>query len=193
MKHGEALVATEQYQVSRDQLTGELLVPNQVKVRYTAKLRDDGSTSEVEARVFPADAPANAAPAQQSRGRFRGDSVEVETRSGGTTHDTTVATQSGAVFYMNPSFAMVEQIVRRARALGGAEASVPVFLASALGQTAAATVRFTSADSARVSLAGTEIRLAIDSTGRILWGAIPSQDVTIVRTSPDGRAGGSQR
>lgn len=188
VKHGEALVATEQFQRNGDELTGELLVPNQVKVRYTARLHDNASMSEVEAQVFPADAPANAKPAQQSRGRFRGDSVEVETRSGDTTHDTTVATQAGAVFYMNPSFAMVEQIVRRARAIGGAEVSVPVFLASAQGRTAAATVRFIGADSARVSLAGTEIRLAIDSTGRILSAAIPSQGVTVVRTIPDGDA-----
>jgi hypothetical protein len=188
VKHGEALVATEQFQVSRDQLTGELLVPNQVKVRYAAKLRDDGSTSEVEALVFPADAPANAAPAQQSRGRFRGDSVEVETRSGGTTHDTTVATQSGAVFYMNPSFAMLEQVLRRARAIGGHTMTVPVFVSSANGQTMPATVRFVGSDSARVSLGGTEIRLQIDAASRIVSAAIPSQEVTVVRTRPDSGA-----
>jgi hypothetical protein len=74
----------------------------------------------------------------------------------------------------------MEQIVRRARAMGGESVQVPVFVASSGGVTRSASVRF-AGDSATLSLATTEVRVRVDPGGAILGGSVPAQGLTIQR------------
>ncbi|MBA1993675.1 hypothetical protein, partial [Escherichia coli] len=88
----------------------------------------------------------NAAAARRATAVFRSDSVIVENVSGDSTTTTRYGTQVGAVPYVNPSVAIAEQIVRRARVLGGGPQAqpvgsvpIPVFVAGTGGQTVVAT------------------------------------------------------
>lgn len=92
-----------------------------------------------------------------------------------------VGTKSGAVFYLNPSPSMMEQIVRRARAIGGDSVMVALFMPIGPGRTAEAAVTFPHPDSAVTDVGGTAVRMHIDAEGRLLGAAVPSQQLTIER------------
>lgn len=93
----------------------------------------------------------------------------------------TVGTQAGAIFYLNPSPSIMEQIVRRARTLGGDSVGVPLFMPVGPGSTAVASVTFPHPDSAVTSVGGVAIRMRVDEEGRLLGGVVPSQQLTIER------------
>jgi hypothetical protein len=94
-----------------------------------------------------------------------------------------VKTEQGAIPYIKPSTALMEQIVRRARALGGAEVRIPVFVVSGAGATVFARAEFTSPHAAWLTLGGTEVLLRLDEAGRITAGSIPAQNLTIERVA----------
>jgi hypothetical protein len=83
---------------------------------------------------------------------------------------------------LNPSIGLVEQVVRRARVLGGQSADVSLLPLNRGSSVATAQVSFT-ADSAVISADGTEVRLQVDAAGRILGGSIPEQGLTITRAA----------
>jgi hypothetical protein len=91
-----------------------------------------------------------------------------------------VATRSGAVAYINPSPSHMEQILRRARVIGGDSVEVQVFVASSAGATVPAMVRFRG-DSATLAVGPVVIRARTDSAGRLLGGVVPSQGLVIER------------
>jgi hypothetical protein len=93
----------------------------------------------------------------------------------------TVGTQAGAVFYLNPSPSMMEQIVRRARVVGGDSVNVPIFMPIGAGRTALVAVTFPHADSAVTNVGGVAVRMRIDEEGRLLGAAVPTQGLTIER------------
>src|SRR5690606_36745236 len=103
-------------------------------------------------------------------------------QSGDSTQTAVRATPVGSVPYLNPSPALMEQIVRRARAIGGTDVHVPVWLPSGGGQSANVAVVFSASDSVRLTLAGTPILLHIVQQTRGLSGSMPSQNVTITRS-----------
>lgn len=117
---------------------------------------------------------------QRARLIFRDDSVAVDalTDSGIQTH--VLGTQRGAIPYLNLSFALLEQAVRRTRALRTPLADIPFFNLGG-GQTAVGKIASTGADSVVVTLGDVDFRLHVDSVGRILGGRIPKQDVTVER------------
>lgn len=93
----------------------------------------------------------------------------------------TVGTRAGAVFYLNPSPSIMEQIVRRARAVGGDSVAVPLFMPIGSGTTALATVTFPHADSAVVSVGGVGIRMRVGPEGQLLGATVPQQGLSIER------------
>ncbi len=72
-------------------------------------------------------AKGDTVPFQRAELTFGPDSVTV-TISGNVSRVEHLATRPGVVPYINPSFAMIEQVVRRARAMGGAVDTVPLFM-----------------------------------------------------------------
>ena len=184
VRHGDKILAREEFTRTGGRLRGALTVPGQVRVAYDAQVTDNGATERVDAQIFDAMALPGAKPAQRSQARFQGDSVFATTTAGDSTRHSAALTSEGAVFYLNPSVAWAEEIVRRAKAMSGDKAQVPVFLASNNGKTDTATVRLRG-DSAIIALAGAEMRLALDSTGSVTGGAVPSQGVRLIRLSAD--------
>jgi hypothetical protein len=182
VRRGSDTVVVERASWSRDLLSGDLSVSGQGNVEYQVTIEPAQTVSRlVVGVVAPAAGPAGAA-TQRSTATFSGDTVVVETIRGDSTRVTRFATREGAIPYINPSMALAEQILRRARVVGGPEVEVPVFLTSGSIQTVTATVSFVGSDSARIALGGAELRFATDATGRVLGGTIPSQGLSIERT-----------
>lgn len=181
---GSDTIATERFTRSDDRLEGELtprgpLAAQQPAFRYDAALRHDASVARFVLTPFGANAGAEGAGTQSAT--FQGDSMFLVRGADSVRR----ATPRGTLPYVNPSPALLEQIVRRARALGGNPGGAPVQVPVLAGgaQSTPATVTFASADSARVDLANTDVRLRVDGAGAVLGGSVPAQGVTIVRAA----------
>jgi hypothetical protein len=90
-----------------------------------------------------------------------------------------IGTEEGAVPYLNLSFALLEQAVRRARAAHGG--SQVAFFNLGGGQTLVAKLSGLAPDSLRMDIGDTRIHLLVDRDGRLLGGRIPVQDVVVER------------
>lgn len=181
------VIATERFRRTNDLLEAELTVPNGSRLSYTAQLRPDASVSQIEVRQFAPGAAPDAVPAQRSSAAFQGDSVMLSQTRGEATQTAQRAVVAGIVPYINPSPSLMEQIVRRARAMGGERVEVPVWLPSASGQMATATVAFPAADSAQITMGDVQVRLRVGPQGRVLGGAIPAQGLTLERAAAEPR------
>jgi len=149
-------------------------------VHFVLALGPDAAVSAMSAQFYRS--ASDTAPAQSIDLRFEGDSA-IATLSGATSRVDRMATGAGAVPYLNPSAALVEQILRRARAMGGARGAadtVPV-LALQGGTTLQVDVRWPSADEAVLHLAGIEMHATVSEDGRLLELAIPVQNVRVAR------------
>lgn len=187
---GGDTVSVERFTRAGDALAGELLtrIPQPMRQRYTATLAPDASVRRFVDSVWLGGAAPAGAPAQWLAITIRGDSATGEVHAGGQTRTQSAATRAGAVVYVNPSMALLEQAVRRARALGGTSVTVPM-LSIAGGMTIGAGVRFVGTDSTVVTLSTVEIHLATSPQGTIAGGAIPSQGIVIVRAAGGAATG----
>lgn len=183
---GADTLAVERFSRGVDRLEGELL-DRTIGQRwsYAAQLGPGGLVPTIETAIRTATAAEDAPPWQRATLTFRGDSVIAEIRSGESTQTQRLGSREGALPYLNLSLAIVEQILHRARALGGERVEVPLFAVSG-GQTFAAAVERRGRDSAVVSLGGVEMRLATDSEGRVLGGGVPAQGISLRRVERPG-------
>lgn len=131
--------------------------------------------NEYRALPFTPGAP----PKQAATAEFRGDSVIAEAQPGGLQR---IASRAGALPFLNPSFVLVEQVIRRAVVLGGARVTLPLFVVTG-GRTLDCDVVRVGADSVSVMLGGTDMRFAVDAAGGIRGGIIPSQGLTVLRVA----------
>lgn len=84
----------------------------------------------------------------------------------------------GSIIFQWNYVALLEQLVLRARALGGATAEVPVYFFGTAGFTLRAMVRFPpGTDSAIVSLGQSEYRLLLDKYDRMESATSPNQEI----------------
>ncbi|HEX8636940.1 MAG TPA: hypothetical protein VF692_02670 [Pyrinomonadaceae bacterium] len=92
-----------------------------------------------------------------------------------------VTEQQGiAAYYDQAPVGMLEQVVRRARIIGGERVKLPVF--RFVGKkTIPAIIVFKNADSAEVEIGGKVFYPVVDREGRILAGQIPAYGITIER------------
>ncbi|MBA4157837.1 MAG: hypothetical protein H0X65_10220 [Gemmatimonadetes bacterium] len=176
-----APIATERFTRSADRLEAELVIPTQIRVSYTADLTADATVRRIELQASPPDAPVGGAAAQRSSATFQGDSVFLEQTEGEAVETARRQVRPGTIPYINPSPSLMEQIVRRARQIGGERVEVPVFLGGEGAQTGAVSVTFMGADSARLVLGDVQVHLHIDASGTLLGGRVPAQNVTIER------------
>jgi len=93
----------------------------------------------------------------------------------------------GAVPFVNLSGLSLELMLRRARAIGSDDASVPLLLGN--GTSAPAVIHRVGADSATITLGGVVLRARTDAQGRLLGAVVPSQGVVFERLPGDARAG----
>jgi hypothetical protein len=84
-----------------------------------------------------------------------------------------------AIAYLNLSFALLEQAVRRGRMTPGA--SHLAFFNLGGGQTVSARMSPLGSDSLRLDIGDIRFHLRVDQQGRVLGGRIPSQNVVADR------------
>ena len=138
-------------------------------------VRDAAPSSAEKARV-----------AQRTRVIFRDDSVAVDDVTNRGVQTRVLPTQQGAVPYLNLSFGLLEQAIRRAAVLGKDSVKVAFFNLSGSrsqggGATVVGTVSRLGADSVALELGRVEFRLRVDPQGRLLGGGIPAQRLSFER------------
>jgi uncharacterized protein len=180
IRMGADTFAVESFGRSADRLEGEIAGRAIGRIAYRLSLGPAATTPELTLRAWRPGAAGDEAAFQDARVALRGDSAIVDATTPAGTQTQRLGTREGAFLYVNPSMAMMEQMVLRARALGGDRVELPVFIVQG-GLTVPATVTRLSADSVVVAIAGMEMRAAVAGDGRLLGGAIPAQNLSFSR------------
>jgi uncharacterized protein len=187
VRMGGDTLAIENYTRAADRIEGEITGRALGRMVYTASLGPAGTVTELTLQAWmPGVAPA-VAPQQRVHVAFAADSVIVVVTGAAGEQTQRLPTQPGAIPYLNPSFALLERVLERARSLGGEAASgdvvnVPLFLLQG-GQTVVASVAWLARDSAAIAIAGSVMNVAVDAGGSITAAAAPAQQLTAVHVS----------
>jgi hypothetical protein len=184
VRHGEDTVATERFTRHDTNIEGVLALHNSrnTSQRYTAVIAPDATVPMIDVAVRE-DADSGRVKqklVQRARVIFREDSAAVDAVISQSIETRVFGTQRGAIPYLNMSFALLEQAVRRSRSPGAPADAVPFFNLGG-GQTLSARLQSVGADSVALDLGNVEFRLKVDGKGRVLGGAIPSQNVLVER------------
>jgi len=144
------------------------------RVTYRATLGSDQLITRLTIRVF-----RNAADTvgETSTVVLGADSIVVQRGAAAPVHMPGVR---GTLVIVNPSIAFIEQMVVRARAMGGVGAQFPIFVVGA-PQVVPLTVKFSGADSAVLTYAGATMRVAVTRSGQVIGGTVPAQRLSIMR------------
>ncbi len=181
--HAGDTVATEQFSRTATQLVGTLAIRNSKSTshRWEAVLAPDGTVPLIQVTVWEGKESGERAArvVQRARVIFKEDSVAVDEVGGRGVQTRLFSTERGAVPYLNLSFALLEQTVRRARATPSA-GQVALFNLGG-GQTLIARLSPLGTDSLALHVGPVQLRLRVDSIGRVLGAWIPSQRVTVMR------------
>ena len=160
-------VATERFSRSATKIEGTVALRNakHTSQRWSAVVAPDATLPLIEVTVREgSDSGGQAARVvQRARVIFKEDSVAVDAIGGDGLQTRLFATERGAVPYLNLSFALLEQAVRRVRA--SPDSSRVAFFNLGGGQTVTATVSRLSPDSLRLDIGNVEYRLRVDPAG----------------------------
>jgi hypothetical protein len=197
--HLEAQVATDSgtfiIRRARDTVAVERFTRAAIKLEGTLTLRNAKRTSERYSAVIAPDATVpmievitregvdtgavRAKVVQRARVIFKEDSAAVDEMSDAGLMTRVFGTEEGAVPYLNLSFALLEQALRRAREMP--EPSRVAFFNLGGGQTLTARISALGTDSLTLDIGDIRYLLRVDGQGRVLGGRIPVQDVIVER------------
>jgi hypothetical protein len=177
-------VAVERFSRTATGLAGTLAIHNTQNTSqvYRAVIAPDATMPMIEVTVRE-DADSGRTKGhmvQQARIIFKEDSASVDDVSGTGLQTRIIGTHRGAIPYLNLSFALLEQAVRRSRAGAKPAAEVPFFNLGG-GQTVDGKVASLGHDSLSVAIGTVEFHLRVAPDGRVLGGRIPAQDVVVER------------
>ncbi len=183
IRHNDTTVATEKFSRTETTLDGTLNLKNARNTfhQYKVVVAPDATVPLVEVTVRQ-DADSGRVKARKvsvTRVIFKEDSAAVDAVIGQSIETRIFGTERGAVPYLNMSFAMLEQAVRRSRAAGGSD-QVPFFNLGG-GETVSGKITPLGTDSLNLAIGEVQFHLRVDPTGRVLGGRIPSQNVVVVR------------
>ena len=183
-QRGDTL-AVERVTRTASRLESELVVRAQgLRWEFALALTSDALVSTMQNTVHLTSASPGAPPAQAGTMEFRGDSVIAETTVPSQVTQR-FATTAGALPFVNLSAAIAEQIVRRARVIGGTRAVVPMFVVGG-AQTVSAEVTWPASDTAVIILGGVELRAAVAADGSLRSAIVPAQQVRFTRVEGAG-------
>jgi hypothetical protein len=186
IRHAGDTVAIERFSRTATTLEGTLAIRNAVGTlqAYQAVVAPDASVPliEVTVRESQDSGRTNGRILQRARVIFKEDSAAVDDIGTRGMQTRIFGTERGAVPYLNLSFALLEQAVRRSRATAPEATQVPFFNLGG-GQTVDARVSKLGADSLTMVIGSVEFRLRVDGAGRVLGGAIPAQQLVAERVS----------
>lgn len=174
---GQDTFAVENFTRSADRIEGELVGAAIGRVVYTATLGPDELFTSINLKAWMPTADPASAPMQEAELTVQGDSViAVMTGAAGSVTQR-LASQADALLYLNPSYAMIEQLLRRVEHLGSETGAVPMFMAQG-GILLEATVTRPTPDSAVISIAGQQTRVRVREDGRMTGGAMAAQNLS---------------
>lgn len=182
IRHAGDTIALETFARSPIKLEGTLAIRNSkhTSERYSAVIAPDASLPLIEVTV--SEGPDNGAVkpriVQRARVIFKGDSAAVDEVGSAGLVTRVFETRVGAVPYLNLSFALLEQALRRAQRNKGSPVS---FFNLGGGQTVTAKVTPLGSDSLNVEIGDVQFHLRMDRAGKLLGGRIPLQDVIVDR------------
>lgn len=186
IRHAADTVATERFSRTQTSLEGTLSLNNSrsTSQRYTAVIAPDATLPliEVTVREDVDSGRVKGKLVQRARVIFKQDSAAVDAVIGQSIETRVFGTQLGAVPYLNLSFALLEQAIRRARTLDTAATDVPLFNLGG-GQTVKSKLSPLGTDSLTLAIGEVEFHLRVDPEGRVLGGRILKQDVVVDRLS----------
>jgi hypothetical protein len=182
VRHSRDTVAIERFVRTATKLEGTLELRNSKRTsqRYTAVIAPDATLPLIEVTVREgSDSGVKARVVQRARVIFKEDSAAVDEVGDAGLVTRLFGTEEGAVPYLNLSFALLEQAVRRVRQTdGGAELA---FFNLGGGQTLKARISPLGSDSLKLDIGDVRFHLRVDREGRVLGGRIPSQGVVVER------------
>ena len=186
-------VGAETLAVENASLTGRLaegrLVMRQPLLRLGQRvtLGDAGTVERVETAMSVG--ATGDSVRQRAELVFQGDSAfshVVDTRAPTPIPDRRLGVVAGSIPFVNLSGLSMELVLRRARALGGDTARVPILLLT--GQPITGTVVRAGRDSLLLTIGGVVVRARSDAAGRLLGAVVPSQNVVFERLPADAPA-----
>ena len=179
---GTDSVATERFTRTAERVDATLSLGPMGRLRYTATLAPDASVTRVDLAVL-GPAATDTTPLQRGSAVVRGDSIQLESAAadGSPPQTLSLAVPRGAVIYVNPSPSSLEQIVRRARALGGQNVRVPILALGGDATVGSTTVTFGEGGAATIGLGSVQVEVRTDASGAVTGGSIAGQNITIVR------------
>jgi hypothetical protein len=190
VRHAGDTVATERFSRTQTSLQGTLALrnPKRTSQRYSAVVGPDATMPLIEITVREdADSALRRDPrmaktriVQRARVIFKNDSAAVDDVTGNGLTTRIFGTERGALPYLNLSFALLEQAIRRAQKQTTQPRKVAFFNLGG-GQTLSAKVAPLGGDSLSLDIGKVEYRLRVDRDGRLLGGSIPAQDLVVER------------
>jgi hypothetical protein len=184
IRHASDTVAVEHFARTATTLNGTLAVRDAKGTAqiYKAVVAPDASVPLIEVTVQekPDSGKTRGRVVERARVIFKEDSAAVDALTNHGLETRLFGTERGAVPYLNLSFALLEQAVRRSRAMDPGGASVPLFNLGG-GQTVDGRVSSLGVDSLALAIGTVEFHLRVDGSGRVLGGRIPAQGVVVDR------------
>lgn len=169
--------AVENFSRSADRIEGELVGAAIGRIAYTALIGADGLFTAINLKAWMPNADPTSAPFHEADLTVQGDSVTAVITGNAGSVTQRLASETGALLYLNPSFAMMEQLLRRVQHLGGESGTVPIFITQG-GTLLQATVTRPAPDSAVINMAGQQVRVSVRGDGRMTGGVIPAQNMS---------------
>lgn len=183
VRRGRDTVAIERFNREATRLQGTLVFRNAKRVseRYSAVIGPDATLPLIEVTVQEGvdSGKVKAKIVQRARVIFREDSAAVDEVGDAGLMTRIFGTEEGAIPYLDLSFALLEQAVRRARATP--DPSQVAFFNLGGGQTLKARIAPLGSDWVKLDIGDIRFHLRVDQAGRILGGRIPVQDVVVER------------
>lgn len=183
VRHAGDTVAIERFSRTGIKLEGTLALRNPKKTseHYSAVIAPDATLPliEVTVRQGADSGPVKAKIVQRARVIFKKDSAAVDEVGDAGLVTRVFGTEEGAMPYLNLSFALLEQAVRRGRMTRGA--SHLAFFNLGGGQTVSARMSPIGSDSLRLEIGDIRFHLRVDREGRVLGGWVPSQNLVAER------------
>jgi hypothetical protein len=191
VRHSGDTVDTEHFSRTKTNLQGTLALRNSKRTsqRYSAVVGPDATLPLIEITVREdADSALRRDPriaktriVQRARVIFKNDSAAVDDVTGNGLTTRIFGTERGALPYLNLSFALLEQAIRRAQKQQTKQTREVAFFNLGGGQTLSAKVSPLTGDSLSLDIGKVEYHLRVDQHGRLLGGRIPAQDLVVER------------
>ncbi len=181
IRHAADTIGIERFERTATTLKGTLALRSAKGTAqvYEAVVAPDASVALIEVTVqqTPDSGQTKGRVVQRARVIFKEDSAAVDDVTNHGLQTRVFGTERGAVPYLNLSFALLEQAIRRSRV---SRLEVPLFNLGG-GQTVDGKVSPLGTDSLALAIGSVEFHLRVDDAGRVLGARIPAQEVVAER------------